>query len=271
MEKFGSAFSLSLEQDGLVVERREKVDKTPPDAPLLVFWGHKKSRLIDHQRSQQRHYLVLERGYFGDRFKMTSVGWDGLNGRANFCNQQADGKRWERYGWGLPEWKGSGDYALICGQVAGDAAVTGVNLAQWYQDVVELIKRSEPRLPIRFRPHPLEKKHNLAPKNATITQDTLENDLKRALFTVAYNSNTGVDSLLGSVPHYCGDHGSMALPVAVLIENPAQLHKLPVSCRHQDRQSWANRLAYCQWTVDELQDGTTWRHLRSFLETNPVP
>jgi hypothetical protein len=28
-------------------------------------------------------------------------------------------------------------------------------------------------------------------------------------------------------------------------------------------QEWLNDVSYCQWSMDEMKDGTCWRHLRS--------
>ncbi len=46
---------------------------------LAVFWAHKQQQIIQQQRDAGLDYLVMERGYFGDRIAMTSHGINGLN------------------------------------------------------------------------------------------------------------------------------------------------------------------------------------------------
>jgi len=263
---WGGAFAQGLRRHGVPVEVAGVPDRTRlPSVEFVVFWGHRQQALIDHQRRTGRHYLVLERGYFGDRFQLTSCGWDGLNGHADFCNAGRPADRWRKHGAPMADWQTSGSYALICGQVSGDAAVAGVNLAHWYERAAALIQKSWPGLPVKFRPHPLSRQ-NVAPAGLKITSRTLKEDLRDAVFTVAYNSNSGVDSLLAGVPTYCGSPGSMAAPLAPMLVNPGALEELPRWVRFEDRAQWAHDLAYCQWTHEEIATGDAWDHLKQKLE-----
>jgi len=33
-----------------------------------------------------------------------------------------------------------------------------------------------------------------------------------------------------------------------------------------DRETWLDRLAYCQWTPEEIESGETWEHLSTYLK-----
>ena len=269
-ETWGGALARGLKRHNVAVE----VAATPnpnqrvPDVEVIAFWGHRQRRLIDHQRRAGRQYLVLERGYFGDRFAMTSLGWDGLNGHANFCNARSPADRWLKHGWPLPDWREGGEYALICGQVARDAAVADVNLPAWYAGVTALIARAWPGLPVRFRPHPLARQA-VQPPGVRLATGTLADNLRDAVFTVSYNSNTGVDSLLAGVPTYRGSPGSMAGALAPLLVNPGALAEMPRWNKSADRQAWAHDLAYCQWTHEEMTSGAAWDHIKRGLEAAP--
>jgi len=72
-----------------------------------------------------RDVLVMERGYIGDRTHWTSLGWNGLNGRARVPLAPADGgARFERnYSRLMHPYNPAGHYALIIGQVPGDASL----------------------------------------------------------------------------------------------------------------------------------------------------
>ncbi len=91
---------------------------------------------MNMQKIRGRHYLVMERGYIGDRFKWTSLGFDGLNGRAKFPSIDDGMKRWNKHFPGfLKPWKYTGtSLALIMGQVLGDASIEGVDFNKWVND-----------------------------------------------------------------------------------------------------------------------------------------
>jgi hypothetical protein len=88
-----------------------------------VFWGHRQVHIINAQKKKNRHYLVMERAYVADRFTWTSLGFDGLNGRAKFPQINDGGARWRKHFWPfLKPWKTQlSKTAVIMGQVRGDA------------------------------------------------------------------------------------------------------------------------------------------------------
>src|SRR5690606_36071953 len=99
----------------------------PKPCDLAVCWGVRKKPEI----ASGRRALILERGYVGDRLgRWTSLGFDGLNGRADFRNAGMDSTRWDKLlAEHMEPWfDGGGDYVLVLGQVAGDAALQGVNI-----------------------------------------------------------------------------------------------------------------------------------------------
>ena len=228
---------------------------------LAVFWGVHQQAIIDLQESSGNDFLVMERGYFGDRFKMTSIGFNGLNGRANFLNENSPSDRWLKHGCIWKDWKTTGDYILIMGQVPGDASIKNVDFIRWMRETNYELKLMS-YLPIRCRPHPKAPKNRHSPcfQFDDISENTLAEDLKKAFMAVTFNSNSGVDAILAGVPVVACDPGSMAWPVAIhdLSERPIR----PV------RIQWAHNLAYCQWTELEIKDGTAWDHLKQKYEAS---
>ena len=97
-------------------------------------------------------------------------------------------------------------------------------------------------LPIVWRPHP--KGSAKQPSGTALCTGTLEESLAGAALTVAYNSNTGVDSVLAGVPHICLDRGAMAWDVAG--------HEIDGTFPTFDRSQWAYDLAYKQWLPHEF-------------------
>lgn len=213
---------------------------------VVICWGWRTGAL---HRQRGRNVLVLERGYIGDRFHWTSIGWNGLNGRATFPEYVPDGgARFRRMGVPLRPWRPTGEYVLLVGQVHGDAALRGQNLAGWYAATAKAAAAAY-GLPVRFRPHPLEARRLGVVRTVSGTQQDvglLDDALEHAAVVVTWNSNTGVDALLAGKPVVAAGDGAMAAPLAA--------RELGGRC-DPDREAWAHALAWKQWSLDEIRSG----------------
>lgn len=217
---------------------------------FVAMWGHRDRDVIEGDRP----YLVLEQGYVGDRLRWTSIGWNGLNGRATFP-KAPDGERWERnFGHLMQPWKDGGEYTVVMGQVRGDASIERVDIAGWYEEAAANLS-AEWKLPVVFRPHPFDG-FAKTPTGTTRHTGPLQDILDRARVVATFNSNSGVDAVLAGIPVIARDRGSMAWPVA------AQDYD---HCHRPDRTEWAHGLAYAQWRIEEIAAGEAWAHLRGLL------
>lgn len=229
------------------------------DCDLAVFWSHRPKHIIKRQLERGNHYLVMERGYVGDRWEWTSLGFDALNGRADFVAKNMPGDRWNKYFSDyLKPWKFMGDYILLVGQVDGDESIKNIKMQPWLQNMANKISRVYKGAGIRFRPHPLTISQNRTNFDIAGTEKSLRSlaeDLASACLCVTYNSNTGVESVLSGIPTVTMDKGSMAYNVSThLIED------IPIRPK---RKQWAHDLAYKQWTIDEIESGVAWDHLKA--------
>lgn len=222
----------------------------------VACWGWRRGAM---HKAAGRRVLVMERGYLGDRFVWASLGWDGLNGRARFPEQQDSGERFaQHFGHLMQPWSIGGEYVLIVGQVPGDASLGGRCLNAWYAEQAQRANRRY-GLPVRFRPHPMAvRRHGVSsiPGAETIGGDLHEN-IARAALVITFNSNTGVESILAGKPTVALDAGSMATGVAL----PDLPHWLDIE--EPDRLPWAQRLAWCQFTVPEIASGYAWELVRA--------
>ena len=230
------------------------------ECDLAVFWGHRPKHIINKQKGPGKDYLVMERGYIGDRFKWTSLGFNGLNGRGDFqITDDMPSDRWDKYfgdQWLKPQ-RNNGEYILLIGQVAGDASVEHINFRNWALEAAEKIKN---HFDLRFRPHPIDVKRNSDYKiPGTIhSVRSLESDLKGAAAVITFNSNTGVESVMAGVPTVATDKGSMVYNLATnTIEEPKIL---------SGRKQWAYDMAYKQWNLEEIKNGLAWEHLKQRFE-----
>jgi hypothetical protein len=204
----------------------------------IVWGGRQRERVV----GEAGHVLVMERGHVGDRMTMTSCGWDGLARRGHYPRATDGGARWRaRYGELMQPWTERDGYALVIGQVDGDAALGGLDVARWREETERELVRLGWR-PV-FRPHPVVSR----PKRP------LAADLRGAALCVTYNSTTGVEAVLAGVPTVTLDAGAMAWPVAS--------HRLGDPASRPEREPWAHDLAWAQWSLDEIASGETWAHL----------
>jgi hypothetical protein len=237
-----TGFSKGLRRHGIEAQELRIGQAQPCD--LAVTWG---VRYKTREMASGRRALVLERGYVGDRFYWTSIGYGGLNGFADFCNNGMPGDRWQKHFASLMQpWRGhAGEYVLIAAQVPNDASLRGMDNERWCRGVQLFLEGRG--IEARIRWHPASPRGRMAPPRP------LAEDLAGARWLVTYNSNSAVDAVLAGVPAVTCDMGSVAWDVTG--HEPAHAPPMP------DRTQWAHDIAYAQWSLDEIRNGEAWAHL----------
>lgn len=256
------AMCSGLAKHGIETEIVPKGFTPPKDAKFVVCWGWREGKRLSDLGFET---LVMERGYLGDRYHWTSLGWNGLNGRATWNEPADNGERFRKhFGHLVKPWKSARDgYALIMGQVRGDAALTEVIIDRWYLEAAKAL--SSRGFDVRFRPHPVAVERGIAGSALMDRRigGSLDEALAGASVCVTYNSNTGVDAALAGVPVIACDEGSMAWPVAA--------HGLFSELRTPSRDEWFRRMAWRQWTPEEISSGLAWDHVKEHLSDKPRP
>lgn len=214
-------------------------------------WGWRIGNML---RKRGKQVLVMERGYIGDRFAYTSLGWNGLNNYAEFPAYADDGgERFRAHGGVIKPWREGGDYVLILGQVRGDQSLQGRDLTAWYAKAADAARNYYGK-PVYFRPHPLAGSRGFSkvPGVKELPPCGLDEALSGAMLTVAYNSNSCLDSVLAGVPCYAGDRGTMAWDLC-----SPDIRRIV----RPERESTAHRIAWTQWARYEIESGEALRRL----------
>ena len=245
-----------LERRGWRVEFVARGEAIPRAADLAGSWSVKQRKVWEWQKATGGPVLVMERAALEPRHEFTSCGFDGLAGRGRYAYRDDDGARWRRYfAHHEQPWRrvGSGDYALLCGQVAGDASLWGVNFRKWAQDACNALCAKG--IPVVYRAHPFSLKQGdmWFPQGATFSRRTYAEDLARADRVVTFNSTAGVEAVLAGVPAVSCDAGSMAREVT------AHAVDAPGIC--PDRTAWERRIAWSCFTPAEIESGEAWEAL----------
>lgn len=220
--------------------------------------------------------LVIELGFVHrDRYCM--VGWGGLNGRADYCNEQSDGRRWRDLNVELAPWRDDGQHIVLCGQVPWDASVQHTDHGRWCRETAIRLREHSDR-EIIFRPHPLQPTAvDMSGAPVVFSQNkTLEQDMRNAWAVVTFNSNAGVEATIGGVPAFVCDEGAMGYGLLNTDLSKIETPEMP------DRTQWLHDLAYTQWTMREMTQGIVVKHLweknlplwdrlqRFFMKREPV-
>lgn len=180
-------------------------------------------------------------------------------------------------GWNPPN---TNNKVVVAMQLHGDASLRGTNINGWaYEVITQLLIRTH--RPIEVRLHPA-----LSGKGLVGHDDLLrllaysDVDYSRVKFVkgsevswkeqiadahcvVAYTSGLSIDAILSGVPVIAYDEGNFAWNISdTTLDKVENIKRAPVT----DVQQWLNNLAYCQWTAEEMGNGTVWNHLRPGIE-----
>ena len=236
-----------------------------------------RKRVFEKQQVEGKRSIIVDSNLFlsydpRNSRKYLRYSFDGVfPNTGEYCNQNANPLRWDKLkndlGIHLKPVQKTGKYILICCQRDGGWSMDGQQLMPWLVKTIQQIRKFSDR-PIIVRFHPGDKSRiqhirslvryrlkAVAPSNS----DNLLLDLKHAHSVISYNSSPGVVAAIEGIPVFVLDPArSQASDVAnKLIENIETPEEF-------DRETWIRKMAMMHWTLDELKDGTAWRHLRKW-------
>lgn len=233
---------------------------------IAVCWG---TRNMLELKKIVENVVIIENSYLNNVQSKTgkvwmSYGWNDLNGRADFCNQNSSNDRWKKhFNDGRLLDYSDGDYILIPLQIKNDMSIAGRGFN--YQIIVDEIRKYTD-LPIRIKQHPTASdgwpKINGKDIRYLDRFMPIEEAIKGAKVVVTINSNAGVDAVLAGKPVVALDVGSMVYDIAAHDFTKLLVPNWP------DRTQWCNNIAYAQWKPKEVIAGETWEHLKQKLFTN---
>jgi hypothetical protein len=237
-------------------------------ADLIIFWGHgpKTESIRERQIEAGRDYLVAEAAVYGEQLAMVSLGYNGCRGEAEYVMGDDPDGRAKMLGLKMVDWPeiaAAGDGAvkraaktaknklmkkkiIVMGQFPGDSSLSGVDFDGFVHDAMVMAGKKGV-----FRKHP---RGGYVPRiKCNIHDGDMGDALKNASCVVTMNDTAAVEAVLAGVPVVAMDPRSMAYDVAGHsledMKNPAT----------PDREEWFKKLAFVQWTPEELADGTAWK------------
>ena len=223
----------------------------------FVLWG-----LIDNNIMYMMHKFIFCDMPYNGRYDPNNEDWDNTYWR--WCyeglhdNRKLDVPidRFEQWGRKVKPWKTDGEYILIC---PSSETMTRVMHSMSVDSWVEMVRKdvtSHTNIPIKVRLKP-RKNGTSGPSVADVS---IEKDLEGAAALVTSGSITAIDALLEGVPVFTTKFESCPAAWCSNIDF-AQLNN-PI--RFDREQLFAN-LAYKQYSIEEMRNGTCFENSMRFL------
>ena len=271
-KKVFEAFTQSLETAGEEIQLNCNGNSDVTVIWSVLWQGKMRGYQSIWEECQKKNtpVVVLEVGGI-KRNETFKVGINGVNREADFANQTFDGERWKKLNIELKPWRSTGDTIIICGQHhRSHQWRNNPTMNLWFEQQINEIRKHTDR-PIVIRPHPrnptgfdISKWKNvtkvLPQRDYNTVDDTdFKEKLKQAWAVVNYSSNPAMMSVFNGIPVFvseqslCYDVGNTSLSN---INNPAM----------PDRSNWANKLAYTEWTTEEIKQGLPWQRIKKRLK-----
>lgn len=230
---------------------------------VVVAYGWRWPELFWAYRFSGRHFVYLDLGWWerkppgaiNEGFHKVVVDGREPNDYFRRCSSP---DRFSRFGLTVAPWRQDGAHVLLAGMSAKSAGTRGYGPQQWELAMVQNLREITAR-EIVYRPKPSWLEAKPIPGTAfSPPQVPIERALANAWAVVTLHSNVAVDALLAGIPIHCQE--GVALPFSThldMIDRPFS-PTTPISAR----ENLMADIAYCQWSVPELADGTCWRHLK---------
>ena len=239
------------------------------DADVAVIWSvlwhgrmSANKHVWDHFKKQNKKVIVLEVGalFRGTTWK---VGIDGINGDAVFPDGNNKSDRAEQLGLKLKPWNTDGSKIVICTQHDKSQQWEGMPpIQQFVSDMIrgvqmwtdrEIVVRPHPRCKIKIPGIEVQ-----TPKQIPGTYDDFDLQFEDVYALINWSSNPATQAVMNGIPVFTGQSSlawDMSMKSLTNINNPLM----------PDREQWLNNLAYTEWSVPEISQGTPIKHLTSLL------
>ena len=226
----------------------------------LVLRGILKHKIIHKCWRDHRTFYYVDTGYFGNEAGPGNVHGSKKWHRVVKNNLQhgeivtRPDDRFKQFNKKLMPWKKDGRKIIVAAPDEKPCKFYGIDKDNWANQTVETIKQ--------YTDRPIEIRERAAKRVDRIANDTLQNALNNDVFAlVTYNSVAATEAIFHGIPAFTMAPANAALPVAL-----QDLSKIetPYYADSDKLYAWACHLAYGQFHISELQNGTA---MRILLET----
>mgnify|MGYP000061085477 CR=1 FL=1 len=221
--------------------------------PILLR-GILKNKLMKRCWEDKRDFYYMDSGYLGNyKSSINPNGWKWFHRivkndlqHNTIIDRPSD--RWEKLKYKIPNWKKNGRNILVVMPSEKPAKFYNINMDEWREHVVTTLKQHTDR-PIIIR----EKASRPQRINKTIYED-----LDNAYAVVTLQSIAATEAILYGVPAFTLAPNAASM----LCSNDLTRIEHPLYPDKDFVYKWACHLAYGQFHIDELKDGTAYNILK---------
>lgn len=217
------------------------ISETPEPADCAVMYGWRRRHLL----FQYPQWMYADLGYWNrDAYYRVSVGdWS----PHRYLNFGMDSTRLKSMGVRIQPWQ-DGEEILVVGASEKSMAQHGFGYMEWERKAV---RRLGDVGKVVYRPKPHDPNRHPIPGVGYDSRPVAE-ALASAKLVVTHHSNMAVDALVAGVPVYCetGVGAAFSVPFGSFERRPG-------------REQFLYDVAWLQWTLAEMADGTCWSFLKS--------
>jgi hypothetical protein len=221
-------------------------------ADPIVMRGILKHKIMKKCWEDSRTFYYIDTGYFGNEKTVSNPnGWKYWHRIVK--NDLQHGKiitrpddRFRKFNKKFTPWKKDGRKILVAAPDEKPCKFYGITKEDWVRQTVETIKQ--------YTDRPVEVRERAAKRIDRIANDTLQNALDNDVFAlVTYNSVAAIESVFYGIPAFTLAPANAASPVA--LQDLSQIEN-PYYADQDKLYSWGCHLAYGQFHVDELKNGS---------------
>jgi hypothetical protein len=226
----------------------------------IVLRGILKRKIMEKCARDNRTYYYIDTGYFGnERNTQNPNGWKFWHRIVKNDLQHGEiiprpADRFNRFNKEFKPWKKSGRKILIAAPDEKPCKFYGFSQEQWIADTVESLKK--------YTDRPIEIRQRASKRIDRIVNNTLQTALDQDVFAlVTFNSVAAVESVFHGIPVFTLAPANAASPVG--LQDLSQI-ETPYYADTDKLHAWGCHLAYGQFHVTELKDGSAKRKLEEW-------
>jgi len=235
-------------------------------------------QVMDNQIMRGKRSIIVDANLFlafdpGNTKGYLRYSYDGIfPTTGEYCYDNPNPQRWQKLKKDLninvKDWRmNNGSYLLFCCQRDGGWSMDQQPVVQWILNTVNRVREHTDReIVIRFHPGDKYVRNHVRTlakyriKNLRLSRQTpMRDDFAGAYAVINHNSSPAIASVIEGLPTFQTD-ALRSQASEVVHHDLADIEKP----REFDRERWLHKMAQCHWTLNELNTGEAWRHLRKY-------
>lgn len=261
-------FLTGAKRHGWKTEQRDLSEEEPDlaDVDAVAMVGVKSKRLFEATKAAGAIPIMLDKGYMRSRLAGSRV-WeywriavDGHHPTRHLMMRKRPDDRFNSLHLDVQSWHRTGTQIVIAGSSAKYHAFYDLPEPNEYYSELVLDIQARTKRPIVYRPKP-------SYRDAVPIEGTRFSGLDETIADALW----GAHCLVTHGSNACFEAAILGVPSIVLGDAVAQ----PISSRDLDlierppcgkREQWLANLAYCQWTEQEMREGTAWPYIAEQID-----